>query len=221
MRSVFSQTRPAQRVIVVDDGSQDDPATAARNWEGVEIIRQANGGLAAARNTGLHAAGTDFVLFLDADDVLAPDAIELQLQCFAENPGCGFVYGRHRRVDQVLRTLEVPPRHEFAGSPYCELLKFNFIGMHAAVLYDTAKLIDCGGFDPQLRRCEDYDAYLRMVRQYPVAGHGGIVAGYRIHGENMSADPLEMLDGALSVKERHRPDAADAQATAAYLAGRG
>ena len=158
-------------MIVVDDGSQDDPAAVTRRWDNVELISQPNAGLAAARNAGLRAARTEYVLFLDADDILAPDAVEQQLLCFSDHPGCGFVYGRHRRVDVSLKTLEVPRQFDCAEEPYHAFLKSNFIGMHAAVLYDAAKLIECGGFDPSLRRCEDCDAYSRMVRKYPVASH--------------------------------------------------
>jgi SAM-dependent methyltransferase len=207
-------------VIVVDDGSQDDPAAVTRRWDNVELISQPNAGLAAARNAGLRAVRTEYVLFLDADDILAPDAVEQQLLCFSDHPGCGFVYGRHRRVDVSLKTLEVPRQFDCAETPYHAFLKSNFIGMHAAVLYDAAKLIECGGFDPRLRRCEDYDAYFRVVRKYPVASHEGIVAGYRIHADNMSADAVEMLDWTLSVQERHRPDSADSQGAAAFREGR-
>jgi glycosyltransferase involved in cell wall biosynthesis len=220
LRSVASQTRPVQEVIVVDDGSEDDPAAAVRDWPGARLIRQDNAGLAAARNAGLRATAADYVLFLDADDLLAAPAIESHLRCFAESPGCGLVCGAYRRVDRSLRTLETVARGPLADNPYWELLKTNFIGMHAAVLYDRAKLVEAGGFDPSLQRCEDYDAYFRVARKYPMASHGAIVADYRIHGDNMSADPAAMLDWALLVQRRYRPAASDKQGMAAYRSGR-
>jgi glycosyltransferase involved in cell wall biosynthesis len=220
LRSVFSQTRPAQEVFVVDDGSHDDPATVVRRWPEARLIRQDNAGLGAARNAGLRAATADFVLFLDADDRLAAEAIESHLRCFAENPDCGLVYGAHRRVDGALQPLEAPVYRPLLSAPYLELLKTNFIGMHAAVLYDRAKLVACGGFDPSLERCEGYDAYFRIAGKHPMASHGAVVADYRIHGDNMSADPNAMLDWALRVQERYRPSASDGEAMAAYRSGR-
>jgi glycosyltransferase involved in cell wall biosynthesis len=220
LRSVSAQTRPVQEVIVVDDGSHDDPAAVVREWPAVRLIRQDNAGLAAARNAGLRAASADYILFLDADDVLAAQAIESHLRCFADNPGCGLVYGAHRRVDGALQPLGAPVYRPLADAPYRQLFETNFIGMHAAVMYDRARLTECGGFDPSLERCEDYDAYFRMAGRHPMASHGALVADYRIHGDNMSADPAAMLDWVLRVHERYRPDRADRQAMAAYRAGR-
>ena len=63
------------------------------------MIRQDNRGLAAARNTGLAALDTTHVVFLDADDCLAPQALACGLACFGRAPGCGFVYGGHLYID--------------------------------------------------------------------------------------------------------------------------
>lgn len=73
--SVERQTVPAAEVIVVDDGSSDHPEDVVAQFSRVRFIRQDNQGLAAARNAGLRAAGSEKVVFLDADDLLAPDAM--------------------------------------------------------------------------------------------------------------------------------------------------
>lgn len=204
---------------MIDDGSQDDPAAVAARYPAVRVIRQANAGLAAARNAGLHASDADYIAFLDADDVLSPVAIECGLRCFAENPGSGMVYGAHRRVDASLAPTAPALSHKLEGSAYHALLRGNFVGMHAAVMYDRSKLAECGGFDPALKRCEDYDAYFRMALRHPVSCHSGVVADYRIHGQNMSAGRVDMLGAALAVQQRYRPSAADRKAMAAYRAG--
>jgi SAM-dependent methyltransferase len=76
------------------------------------------------------------------------------------------------------------------------------------------------GFDADVRRCEDYDAYLRLARRYPVAGHSAVVADYRIHSANMSADFVAMAEWASQVQARHRPADGDAAGLAAYRRGR-
>jgi glycosyltransferase involved in cell wall biosynthesis len=187
---------------------------------GVELVRQANAGLAAARNRGLAEADTDFVVFLDADDALLPRAIEFGLRCHARHPGCGMVYGGHRPVDERLHPIGRPVYRPPGPSPYRALLEGNFIGSCATVMFDREKLIGCGGFDPELRKCEDYDAYFRLAQHHPVASHPAIVALYRKHEGAMSGDPLAMAEWACLVQQRHRPAAGDDAAMAAWRRGR-
>jgi glycosyltransferase involved in cell wall biosynthesis len=220
LASVASQRRPADAVVVVDDGSTDDPAAVVRSFPQAQLIRQANQGLAAARNTGLSALDTDYVICLDADDCLEPIAIDCGLACFARVPACGFVYGGHRYIDGAGEPLG--ERFEPPGDdPYSALLRRNFIAMHGTVMYRRDRLLEAGAFDATLRRCEDYDVYLRMARRHPIAGYADLVAAYRLHGANISRDHRAMLDAALLVHARHRPGAgADPALKAAWSEGR-
>ena len=219
LESVLAQKRPADAVVVVDDGSTDDPAAVTARFPGVRLIRQENRGLSAARNAGLGALDTEYVVFLDADDRLEPPAIEAGLACFLRAPESGFVYGGHRYIDGEGR--EIGERFEPPGdAAYVQLLRRNFIGMHATVMYRRECLIATGGFDEQLRRCEDYDAYLRMARRYPVTGYPDLVAAYRLHGGNMSADHRAMLRSALAVHARYAPARQDESAWEAWAEGR-
>jgi glycosyltransferase involved in cell wall biosynthesis len=202
--SVCAQTRAAAAIVVVDDGSTDNPADVTARFPPVRLIRQENRGLSAARNTGLAALDTTHVVFLDADDCLERGAIEAGLACFARAPESGFVYGGHRYIDA--NGQEIGERFEPPGeSPYLQLLRGNFIGMHGTVMYRRDLLAALGGFDEQLRRCEDYDVYLRMAREHAVTGYPDLVAAYRLHGGNMSGNHRAMLRSALEVHARHAP----------------
>src|SRR5688572_31755178 len=77
LESILRQTRLADEVLVVDDGSQDDTAeVTARFAPAVRYVYRENGGLSAARNTGQAASIGDALLFIDSDDLLLPEALE-------------------------------------------------------------------------------------------------------------------------------------------------
>ena len=84
LRSVRSQTHQSLEIIIVNDGSTDETGTIAKRHAAedkrVRIITQENAGLAAARNKGWGQARSNFIAFLDADDLWAPTKITQQIQ---------------------------------------------------------------------------------------------------------------------------------------------
>jgi glycosyltransferase involved in cell wall biosynthesis len=78
IESVLAQTIPADEIIVVDDGSNDDTAALASAYSGITVIRQENRGGAAALNAGIRASTGDLLAFLDADDLWEADKLEKQ-----------------------------------------------------------------------------------------------------------------------------------------------
>jgi glycosyltransferase involved in cell wall biosynthesis len=221
IQSALKQTRRADEIIVVDDGSQDDPAAIVARYPGVRLIRQENQGLSAARNTGLIAARADYILFLDADDRLRPGAIRAGLDCFDEYPEAGFVYGGYYLTDRKHRRISKDVHNPIGDEPFKTFLEGNAIGMHATVLYRRAVLQSLGGFDASLRRCEDYDVYLRLSLVTSVASHGETVAEYRMHDANMSNAHREMLKWALLVHARQQqPATPDPKLRKAWCVGR-
>lgn len=88
VRSALAQTWPNKEIIIVDDGSTDRTYQIIRQYEAsnVKIITHENKGACAARNTALKIAKGDYIQWLDADDILAPDKIECQLRNSDMNP---------------------------------------------------------------------------------------------------------------------------------------
>lgn len=199
--SALGQTVPPDEVIVVDDGSDDDLSTVTGAYSGVVLIRQPNQGLAAARNTGLRAATSGRIVFLDADDRLLEHAVAAGLECFRERPDAAFVYGG---FNVVTRKASEPSFN--AVATHRELVRTNWIGMIATVMFDRARLLGCGGFDESLGMCEDWDAYLRLSRDFTFASHPVIVADYVRHDANASSDVAELRRWieAVRTKEWHR-----------------
>jgi glycosyltransferase involved in cell wall biosynthesis/SAM-dependent methyltransferase len=202
IESALGQTVRPVEVIVVDDGSSDDPGSVVSRYPEVQLIRQANQGLAAARNTGWQAARGSYVVFLDADDRLLPEALAANLRRFDARPDCAFVYGGYHYIDVGGRQLSSPAPKFLGKDAYASFLNDNCVAMHATVMYRRDYLEEAGGFDGRLRRCEDYDLYLRLARRYPVAAGSERIAEYRQHGNNMSLDYPAMFDTLLAILRR-------------------
>jgi hypothetical protein len=214
--SGLTQTYPHVELIVVDDGSDDDTCDVCQGFPGVVYVRQENRGLSAARNTGIDRSHGSLLVFLDADDRLHPDALKAGVMGLDRHPECMFVAGGYRfiRCDGSL-LAEYPP-HGVRDNHYVELLRTNFIGMSAVVLYRKELFSAIGGFDVTLGACEDYDLYLRAARNFSIQCYDDVIADYRRHESNMSGNPARMLATACRVLRDQwthalrRPDAADA-----------
>jgi glycosyltransferase involved in cell wall biosynthesis len=197
--SVLAQTYPHFELIVVDDGSTDKTSEVATAYPGVRCIRQENQGLAAARNTALCASHGAYLVFLDADDRLLPQALEAGVRHVQTVPDCAFVAGHFRYINSDGSQSKEDAQKSVAPDPYLAFLQGNYIAMHATVMYRRVALEAVGGFDPSLAACEDYDMYLRLAREFPVVRYDEVVAEYRQHAGNMSRDPAFMLQTALAV----------------------
>lgn len=92
LRSALAQSYPAHEIIVVDDGSRDDSAKVAAEFEGVRVLKKTNGGIAAARNSGLDVASGDAFAFLDADDRWSIDKLRLQREAMLRRPELDMVF---------------------------------------------------------------------------------------------------------------------------------
>jgi len=202
--SVLHQDYEAVEIVVVDDGSPDNVGEVAARYPGVKCLRQPNGGLAAARNAGLAAAVGEFVLFLDADDRLLPEAIGRGVDELQGDRAAMMAAGTWRLIGEEGEPLPAdPPRQPPQAFP--ALLESCFISTPAAVLYRRELFGQIGGFDPEVSASADYDLYLRTAARFPVRLHPHMVAEYRRHGANMTRDPELIMAAETTVLERQAP----------------
>jgi glycosyltransferase involved in cell wall biosynthesis len=196
LASIEQQKYPTIEVVVVDDGSTDDTLNVAQGHPWVQYIYQTNQGLSAARNTGVAHSTGQYLVFLDADDWLLPEALSTNALYLQQNAALAFVSGGHDKV--FITTGEVrDDSQEVATDHYIHLLQGNYIGMHAAVMYQRW-VFDEFAYDTSLGACEDYDLYLRIARAHPIAHHTQRVAAYRLHNTNMSSNVPLMLSTVLT-----------------------
>lgn len=207
-------------IIVVDDGSSDDTVRVAQSFSGTRCVSQAKGGLAKARNRGLKESTGRYIVFLDADDALAPGALDIGVAELAAHQTAAFVFGRCLMMtgDGTLVRTGNEPRIE--RDHYRALLRRNYIWMPATVMFRREDVERIGGFDPTVNAAADYSVYLRIARTRPIRDHGQVVAHYRKHAGNMSGNATRMLQESLTVLRRERPFVeGDPALLAAYYEG--
>jgi glycosyltransferase involved in cell wall biosynthesis len=221
IESVLAQTYAQVEVVVVDDGSPDNAARLAGRFPWVRCVRQANSGLAAARNTGIRESEGELLVFLDADDRLLPRAVEVGVEELRARPEGAFAFGRYRRVAADGRRLENDEQPRPEADPYSVFLRYNYAGVPATGIFRRSALEEAGNFDETLPGAEDYDLGLRLSRQFSVLPHGEYVAEYRTHGGGMSRHTSAMLKMTLQALRRQRRHARrDRELRSAYREGR-
>jgi glycosyltransferase involved in cell wall biosynthesis len=191
LASVARQTYPSIEVIVVDDGSSDATATIAQSYP-VIYVHQANQGVSVARNTGiLHCRG-EYIQFLDHDDRLLPEAIEIGVRLLEQHPEISMAVGEHRYIAGDGTTLGYSNKSTVRNH-YLELLAHNFIEAPCSVLHRRSKLPETNVFDITVQGAEDYEFYLRIARQHPLMLHEAVIAEYRVHEDSLSHNAEKMM----------------------------
>jgi len=166
--SVDKQTYPNIELIIVDDGSTDDTKVRVAELAGqvkvpLRYIYQENRGAASARNTGIRAAGSDTICFLDSDDRFLPDKVSIQAKSLLES-GKHISHTRevwYRRGQHLnQKRKHYPPE----GLIFQKCLRMCVVGMSTVMI--RRELFDrYGWFDEKLPCCEDFDFWLRLSIQ--------------------------------------------------------
>jgi glycosyltransferase involved in cell wall biosynthesis len=198
LNSVLAQSETDFEALVVDDGSTDDTASVVSSFVDprVHLIRRCNGGLAAARNTGIRAAKGELVAFLDADDRWCPDKLAAHRQALDEDQEASVSYDlsafidiKGQRTGLCMAQTRRPLTHE-------RLLLKNYLGNGSTAVVRQSVLEQTGGFDESLRRLVDHELWVRLTfsghrfRQIP-----RLLTEYRIHPASFTADTERMLKG--------------------------
>jgi cellulose synthase/poly-beta-1,6-N-acetylglucosamine synthase-like glycosyltransferase len=207
-------------VIVVDDCSSDDTPEVCANFSGIRYVRlPTNGGLAKARNVGIAESSSDFVAFLDDDDLRLPGSLDKQLQAIAADDRIAMCYGQALIGDarRQLPTGEIYPQKCPAGDIFWDLIEDNFIPV-PSVLARKSTLLREGCFNTTLNLIEDWDMWLRLSERFLIAALPEPVAIYRkatVQSGQMCSNSAELCKQALRVQQvaLNRPRAQSAAAT--------
>ena len=158
LNSVFAQTLQPAEVIVVDDGSKDDTAEVARKL-GARVVSRPNGGLSAARNTGVQSSSSEWVALLDADDMWAPEKLRAQADRVQDDTVLVYTGIRIFGDDGVRSTsLAVEPAEAR------RMLRYRNPITPSSVMARREALARNGGFREDIRACEDWEMWMRLQR---------------------------------------------------------
>jgi glycosyltransferase involved in cell wall biosynthesis len=180
LESLYAQDYEPFEVVFVDDGSTDDTAAIACSFPDIRYVRQENGGLASARNTGLSMARGEYLAYLDDDDLIPPNKLRRQAEYLTSHSDVGCVLARQ----EIMLEPGIEPPEWLTRDPiFGDLDGIPFV----SAMIRTELLRQVGGFDETYRFAEDRDLFVRLRE------HGinievipEVLLFRRMHGQNMN-----------------------------------
>lgn len=193
LASLAAQTIQDAELIVVDDGSTDDSAALVQEMcnasaspilQRLTLVRQANQGVAGARNAGIAQARGRWIAFVDQDDLWLPHKLERQLQDLAAKPNAQWHYSAFVRFyndgREVVRATGSADRME----TWRRLLGGDLFIPPATAMVSRTACEAIGGFDAALSPTDDWDFFLKLVARYDVAYCPECLVRFRSHAHS-------------------------------------
>jgi glycosyltransferase involved in cell wall biosynthesis len=181
VESALSQTRAPSEVVVVDDGSEDDTVAGLETYsDRISVLRQANAGVSAARNRGIRESRSEWIAFLDSDDLWNEEHLARLIDILERHPQLQWACSNAQ-----LETKRGDPCEPFNGADTLRRARCgngvieDFLAAAAVgVQFITSEFIvrrdllqTLGGFDEGLRHGEDLDLWWRIARLHPQIGY--------------------------------------------------
>jgi glycosyltransferase involved in cell wall biosynthesis len=204
IESVLSQSFSAFELLVIDDGSTDDTARIVSQFDDPRVvyIRQPNGGIALALNSGLKLARADYIARFDADDICYPRRLEMQYEYMMKHPDCIVVGSGAEYVDTAgnfifySRPAACTDR-EIRQLPY-SICPF----IHSSVLYKKETVLAAGGYNIHALSYEDHFLWLRISQQGEFINLEAPLIKVRLSPESLTIDERWRTRDFISVKYR-------------------
>ena len=220
INSILAQTTPPDEIIVVDDGSTDKTKEVAQSFgESIHYIYQPNAGPSGARNTGIKAATSKWIAFLDADDEWLKDKLQLQIDTLKRNKDLSWIAGNFIRC--LCDSKSTAPQSKLedinafiAGNNHFEdfidAFKSRIFGYTGTMMIRRDILFEAGLFNTDYFLAEDIDLWLRIAYKHPRFGYvKEPIAIYHLDTPNSLSRKEQTYDFLRSFVSRHLKLAAE------------
>jgi len=204
INSIFSQTRLPDEAIVVDCGSKDGTRDAVLRYsQKVIFLETKTPGASSQRNIGISHAKSDYIAFLDDDDIWHPEKLKIQMEFLETHPEIAMASSENVRIKHKIK---IKKSDWIFGDLYMKLFMKSFIHTSTVVIKkDVFDKID--GFNENYKRAEDYDLWLRISRNFPLAHTKTPLTWVRKCATRLSSDKIDLRNTAMKVlKEQYDPD---------------
>ena len=208
VKSVLNQSLKEFELLILDNSSTDGTSEYLRtiNDPRVKTIVHEAMGISEQRNLGVKLANSDFIGFLDDDDVWMPEKLELQVKALESNVEAGLVYAGFRFYSDegTFWGDHLPSLKEdhFEGLLFT---KDPFCGSASNPLMRKSSIISVGGYDNSVKVGEDWEMYIRLSQKFPIVDIPKILISIRQHGGPRLGDRVD--DALLTDKivlEKHK-----------------
>lgn len=170
--SVYRQSYRPLRIIVVDNGSTDGTAAAVETWKAghededfhLDILHQERPGAAIARNTGLGAVDSRYMLFFDSDDVMATETVTTAMHEFARQPKLDLFFWRRAYVNEKDEVIPMRFSKRDPARAHC----YNSVLSTQSYAVRTDFIRSCGGWNENLLCWDDWELGVRLLLANPV-----------------------------------------------------
>lgn len=200
LKSVLAQTYQDFEVIVVDDGSGDRTLAIVESFmqqdARIRLLKQQNLGVGAARNLAMQEAKGKYIAPIDADDVWFPQKLEKQVECLENaDESVGLVYSWSAYLNAAGEITGYSPFGKFGrveGNVFKFLVFYNFLDNGSTMMFRRSCVDRVGGFNPDLKTCEDWEFYLRVAEHYEFRIVPEYLIGYRQYIGSISSNCTAM-----------------------------
>jgi glycosyltransferase involved in cell wall biosynthesis len=200
IQCILDQTFKDWELIIIDDGSTDGSKAIIekyRNFPGVTIIYQQNKGLNITNNVAMRVACGTYIMRLDADDYLVPEALAKMIAPLEANPELGLVFPDYYYVDAVGNITGEERRHNFEK----EVSLYDQPAHGACTMIRLSYLKKIGGYNESFTCQDGYDLWLKFITNYTVQNVNEPLFYYRQHGSNLTTNEERILETRRAIKK--------------------